>query len=259
MSFKTTMAAAVLAVLVVLASLGASASGAGSDPKKRSAKSVVLGKTTTYPEPGCPAPDKCEVIARVTGIQMQAGGTDHPFRSPTRGNVVSWWLKLPKLRAAQARAFSQLFGGRPAARLSILRRGKRGRFRLVRQSPVQQLTDLLGKKGRARIRLEEPLFVKAGDYVGVTAITWLPAFAVGLDPAGNSWLASRSKSRCKTPSTRDPTKFAAYYKRTDAHATTSTVKNYLCTYRTARILYWARIVPEPAPQRQRSTATPAPG
>ncbi len=251
------MAAGLLVAVSAIAMLGASAFGAKPERDAR-LRSVVLGKTATYPEPGCPVPERCEVIARVTGIQMKAAGIDRPFRSPTRGNVVSWWLKLPKLRSSQLRAFSQLFGGRPAARLSILRRGKRGRFRLVRQSPVQQLTDLLGRKGRARFRLEEPLLIKQGDYVGVTAITWLPAFAVGLDPVGNAWLASRPRSRCKTPSTRDPSRFAAYYKRSDAHASTSTVRNYLCTYRTARILYWARVVPEPEPQRQRAAPAPTP-
>src|SRR6185503_21061108 len=103
------------------------------------AQSIVLGKTPEYPESGCPAPDKCEVVARVTGIQMKAAGTDHPFVAPSTGQLVAWWLKLPNLRSTQIRTFNGLFGGDPVARIAVLRRGKRGRFRLIRQSENQPL------------------------------------------------------------------------------------------------------------------------
>ncbi len=214
------------------------------------AKSVVLGKTANYPASGCPKEDKCEVVARVTGIQMAADGVMHPFRAPSSGQIVAWWLKLPALHSTQITSFSQLFGGGPSAQLSILRRGKRGRVRLVRQSPAEDLRPRLGAKGRVRFRLAQPLRVKAGDYIGLTAITWVPAFAVNLDAVGDVWLASRTSDRCSTPSSRDPKQFARYYKRSDAHVQTSTVKQYRCSYRTARLLYWARLVPDeqtPAP------------
>ena len=211
-------------------------------------QSIVLGKTPQYPESGCPAPDKCEVVARVTGIQMQASGVEHPFKAPSSGQLVSWWLKLPKLRSTQIRTFNGLFGGEPTARVAVLRRGKEGRFRLIRQSEDQPLRGDLGQAGRVRYRLATPLRVKAGDYIGLTAVTWLPAFAVNLDAVGNSWLASRGKRRCATPSSSRPKRFAEYYKRNDAQLEASTVKTYECTYQTARLLYWARIVPDaPAP------------
>jgi hypothetical protein len=203
---------------------------------------VVLGKTSVYPSSGCPDPDKCEVIARVTGIQMKADGVDHPFRSPVSGRLVAWWLKLPRLHSTQIQSFNSLFGGEPAARVAVLRRGKGGRFRLIRQGPTQPLRADLDGKGRARYRLAEPLVVKEGDYVGLTAITWVPAFAVNLDAAGNYWLASRTKDKCATPPASRPKRFAAYYRRTQAQLRTSTVKVYQCTYQTARLLYWARIV-----------------
>jgi hypothetical protein len=230
-------------VLVAAAAIGATTLAAKVSP----GRSVILGKTANYPDPGCPNAKTCEVVARVTGIQMSADGTAHPFRAPAAGRIVSWWLRLPKLRDTQVKAFSQLFGGKPAARLAILRRAKRGRVRLVRQSPTQPLTDFLGTKGRARFRLAQPLTVAEGDYVGLTALTWIPSFAVGLDPIGDAWLASRSKDRCQTPSTRDPDRFATYYKQNDAHSQASTVKHYRCTYRTARLLYWARFVPDTVP------------
>jgi hypothetical protein len=235
-------AKAVFALAAALAAVLAVASANGASPQ--AAKSIVLGKTATYPSSGCPATDRCEVVARVTGIQMRANGVDHPFRAPANGQIVAWWLKLPTLRASQIKSFSDLFGGGPAARIAILRRGKGERVRLVRQSPTEDLKPHLGASGRVRFRLLEPLRVKKGDYVGLTALTWIPAFAVGLDPVGDAWLASRPERRCDTPSSRNPDRFARYYKRNDAHSETSTVKEYHCTYRTARLLYWARLVPD---------------
>lgn len=212
-------------------------------PHGAASKSIVLGKTPSYPESGCPATEGCEVVARVTGIQMRAAGVEHPFRSPVDGQLVAWWLKLPKMRSTQVETFNSLFGGEPAARVVVLRRGIRGRFRLVRQSPTKSLRADIGRRGRARYRLSEPLRVKEGDYVGLTAVTWLPAFAVNLDAAGNQWLASRTKRRCATPSSSRPKRFKKYYRRTDAQLRSSTVKKYRCTYQTARLLYWGRIVP----------------
>ena len=230
--------------LVAAAVVCASAATAlAADHSQHASQSIVLGKTPDYPSSGCPAPDNCEVVARVTGIQMRASGVEHPFRAPVDGELVSYWLKLPTLRSTQVRTFNRLFGGEPAARIAVLRRGKAGRFRLIRQSDTQPLRGDLGKKGRVRYRLAHPLRVKAGDYIGLTAVTWLPAFAVNLDAAGNSWLASRNKRRCATPASSRPQQFEKYYKRNDAQLEASTVKQYECSYETARLLYWARIVP----------------
>jgi hypothetical protein len=213
-------------------------------PQGSASKSIVLGKTPSYPDSGCPATDACEVVARVTGIQMKAAGVDHPFRSPVSGQLVAWWLKLPQMRSTQIQTFNSLFGGEPAARIVVLRRGVRGRFRLVRQSATQPLRGDLGASGRVRYRLAQPLRVKEGDYIGLTAVSWVPAFAVNLDAAGNEWLASRPKRRCSTPSSTRPKRFKEYYRRNDAQLQSSTAQQYRCTYQTARLLYWARIVPD---------------
>src|SRR5437016_3782933 len=50
-------------------------------------RSVVLGKTANYPTSGCPATQGCEVVARVTGIQMEADTVVHPFRAPSTGQL----------------------------------------------------------------------------------------------------------------------------------------------------------------------------
>src|SRR3954453_19897510 len=91
-------AALVAALALVIGAIAVTDAGAGG---ASSAASVVLGKTAVYPSSGCPNPDKCEVVARVTGIQMKAEGTDHPFRSPITGKLVAWWLKLPRLHSTQ--------------------------------------------------------------------------------------------------------------------------------------------------------------
>jgi hypothetical protein len=245
MRFKAGYLLFAAAALVLAAAAIATAASKPAAPK-----SIVLGKTTNYPPPGCPTPANCEVIARVTGIQMMADGVAHPFRAPKTGTLVSWWLKLPRLHSTQMRSFNSFFGGDPAARIAVLRRGVKGRFRLIDQGPTQSLTPDLGKKGRVRYKLVQPLRVQAGDYIGLTAVTWIPAFAVNLDGTQNYWLASRSRKLCDTPSSKDPKRFAAYYKRNLAHLTPSTARPYQCTYQTARLLYWARLVPDPV------TATP---
>ena len=229
---------------LVACAFAATALAADQQHGQRASQSIVLGKTPQYPESGCPAPDKCEVVARVTGIQMRADGIEHPFKAPQSGRLVAYWLKLPNLRSTQIRTFNGLFGGDPVARIAVLRRGKAGRFRLIRQSGNQPLRGDLGRRGRVRYRLSEPLRVKEGDYIGLTAVTWLPAFAVNLDAGGNTWLASRPKRRCATPPSSRPKLFERYYKRNDAQLESSTVKQYDCSYQTARLLYWARIVPD---------------
>jgi hypothetical protein len=230
--------------LLACALLALAATAVAAGPEGSASRSIVLGKTPQYPASGCPAADSCEVVAKVTGIQMRADGVDHPFRAPVDGQLVAWWLKLPTLRSNQISTFNSLFGGEPAARIAVLRRGVRGRFRLLRQSPTQPLQSDLGARGRVRYRLAEPLQVKEGDYIGLTAVSWVPAFAVNLDGAGNEWLASRPKRRCATPSSSRPKRFKEYYRRTDAQLETSTAQEYRCTYQTARLLYWARLVPE---------------
>jgi hypothetical protein len=234
-----------LGLVVMVAALAAAAIATAATQTPKTPKSIVLGKTAHYPAPGCPTPTKCEVIAKVTGIQMMADGIAHPFRSPKTGTLVSWWLKLPPLQATQLRSFNSFFGGDPSARIAVLRRGAGGRFRLIDQSPTQSLKADLGAKGRVRYRLATPLRVQEGDYIGLTAVTWIPAFAVDLDGTQNYWLASRTRKRCDTPSSKDPKKFAAYYKTSQAHLLSSTARLYQCSYQTARLLYWARIVPDP--------------
>src|SRR5919108_5832727 len=99
--------AAVLVMSVAAFATTVASSGAGS----RASRSIVLGTTPTYPSSGCPSTHGCEVVARVTGIQMRAAGVNHPFRAPVDGQIVAWWLKLPELRRSQIKSFAGFFGG----------------------------------------------------------------------------------------------------------------------------------------------------
>jgi len=245
MTSKTVKLAGAFAGVCILAA-SALAADRRDTARSSAAKSVILGKTKNYPDPACSMPRNCQVIARVTGIQMMADGTRRPFQATKDGQIVSWWLRLPKLTESQINSFNKLFGGEPSARLAVLRKGIKSRFRLVRQSETVQLRDKLGNKGRTRFKIATPLAVKQGDYVALSAVTWLPSFAVGLGASRNSWIASRPKSRCVTPSSRDAKKFERYYKRSDAQVDPG-AKPYECSYETARLIYWARLVPTEEP------------
>ena len=252
---RIALAALITALVLLALAVSMTATDAAT---KQPPKSIVLGRTINTPDSGCPNSGRCQVVARVTGIQMQADGTQELFRAPSDGRVVAWWLRLPALTKAQIKSFSDLFGGGPSAQIAVLRRGKLGRARLVGESPVQALDAFLVKKGTTRFRLAKALRIKEGDYVGLTAVTWVPAFAVGLNGDENSWLASRPKARCNTPPSSDRGRFMAYYKQTDAHSAPNSVRPYRCTYKTARLLYWARVVPN-APQQQTGGSPPPPG
>ena len=256
MTSRTVKIAAAMAGAAVLAATAVAADRSDDRrPGAGAAKSIVLGKTKNYPDAACANARTCQVIARVTGVQMAADGMRRPFEVPEDGQLVSWWLRLPKLTDSQIKSFNKLFGGDPSARVVVLRHGIRSRYRLVKQSDTVELRDKLGSKGRVTLRLAQPLEVKKGDVIGVSAVTWMPSFAVGLSAAGNNWLASRPHARCQTPSSRDIKRFKRYYKHSDAQLETSTAKPYECTYQTARLIYWARIVPTATQQPGSTTPT----
>ena len=184
----------------------------------------------------------------MTGIQMKADGVDHPFRAPMTGPLVV--VVAEAAAAAQhadpvvqqpLRRRARGPGGGPAAGQGRAASASCARARRSHCAPIST-----ARAARAT-GSQEPLRVKEGDYVGLTAVTWMPAFAVNLDAAANYWLASRPKDRCARRPASRPKRFAAYYRATQAHLQSSTVKVYQCTYQTARLLYWARIVPDGAP------------
>ena len=183
------------------------------------------------PAPACPT--KCEVLARVTGYQVQVGDKKNLYQLGRKGKITQFTIALGKPSKSNVKGFNDLFG-QPQARISILKlaRTKR-RARLVSQSEVFNLAPYLGK--RVTFPLDRPLAIDGPRHVvALTIPTWAPAFAIG-QPRDNSWRAPRDPGDCddlEQPAT---------------HQTVGSLRSYQCFYRTARLVYSATFVPAPKP------------
>jgi hypothetical protein len=216
------VAAGTLAALVVLvASAGAATS---------SRTTIVLGSTSTTPDPSCPEMP-CQAIGSVTGFQVNNGQATLPFVVPRNGKVTAWTLTLSKPTGEQRSFFNGFFGTPPEARLAILRRipgTDPPRYNLRSQSSVRVLSPYLGQT----VKFGASLRVEKGDIVGLTVPTWAPAFAQGL-PADNVWRASRAPGKC-TNSTD--------VRQGEPQTTIGRRATYGCRYTTARLLYTATVI-----------------
>jgi hypothetical protein len=178
--------------------------------------------------PSCP--DKpCYALGRTTGYQAKVGTNRGLYTVPKDGTLVSWTVKLSKPGAKQIDFFNTSLGGESQAAISVLRMGTKLHARLVAQGEVQKLEPYFGTT--VEFALQKTIPVKKGWVIGLTVPTWVPALAAGL--AGDtSWRASRPKGACD-----------------DSQAQTAQAVNqigrYYCLYRTARIMYSARIVSTP--------------
>lgn len=219
---------AMAALLGCLLALVAVCSGAGAATNSRT--TVVLGSTSTVPDPSCPE-QPCQAVGSVTGFQVSNNQTKLPFIVPRDGKVKSWTLTLAQPTNMQRSFFNGFFGTPPEARLAILRRvpgTNPPRYNLRSQGSVRVLSPFLGQT----VRFGASLRVRKGDIVGLTVPTWAPAFAEGL-PASNSWRASREPGKCtNTTAVRQ----GEPQQRVGRRAT------YGCLYKTARLLYTATVV-----------------
>lgn len=214
--------AGVLATLVVLA--------AGAGAATNSQTTVVLGETSSMPDPSCPELP-CQAVGSTTGFQVSTDQSSLPFVVPKDGKVKSWTLTLAQPTDKQRSFFNGFFGTPPQARLAILRRVPETnppRYNLRSQSSIRVLSPFLGRT----VRFGASLKVQKGDIVGLTIPTWAPAFAQGL-AAGNVWRASREEGQCtETTAVRQG----------EAHEKLGTRATYGCRYSTARLLYTATVV-----------------
>ena len=203
---------------------------ASSDAAKVGRTTVILGQTSTEPDPSCPELP-CQAIGSVTGFQVSNGQTNLPFLVTHDGKITSWTLTLAQPTGSQRTFFNGFFGTPPQARLAILRRvggTNPPRYNLRRQGSVQVLTPYLGKT----VRFSSDLKVEKGDIVGITVPTWAPAFSQGLT-AKNVWRASREPGKC-TNST--DVRQGEPQQKVGRRAT------YACKYSTARLLYTVTVV-----------------
>jgi hypothetical protein len=106
-------------------------------------------------------------------------------------------------------------------------------YKLKSQSPVEDLSDFLGQT--TTFTLDSPLRVKPRNIVALTVPTWAPAFAIN-QSADTKWQASRKRGKCNAT--------ADILAGTPQDAVDSQ-RSYGCTYRTARLLYSATVVPDP--------------
>lgn len=220
--FALAAAACSVALLSVLA--------AGSSAQRVAATTVILGQTSTVPDPSCPELP-CQAIGSVTGFQVSNGQTRLPFRVPHDGRIKAWTLTLAQPTNSQRAFFNGFFGTPPEARLAILRRvpgTNPPRYNLRRQSSIRVLSPYLGQT----VRFGSNLKVQKGDIVGLTVPTWAPAFAQDLS-ASNVWRASRAPGTC-TNSTD--------IRQGEPQQVLNRRATYGCKYRTARLLYTATLV-----------------
>jgi hypothetical protein len=221
----------VLAAACVLASLTALA--VGTSAAKVPSTQVVLGQTSTVPDPSCPGLP-CQAVGSVTGFQVSNGQTRSPFIVPHDGTIKAWTLTLAQPTNKQRSFFNGFFGTPPEARLAILRRvpgTNPPRYNLRGQGSIKVLTPYFGQT----VKFGSSLKVEKGDIVAITVPTWAPAFAQELD-SKEVWRASRAPGTC-TNSTD--------IRQGEPQDKVGTRATYGCRYSTARLLYTATLVEGP--------------
>jgi len=203
---------------------------ASSDAAKAPRTSVILGKTSTEPDPSCPGLP-CQAIGSVTGFQVNNGQTRLPFLVPHDGTIKHWTLTLAQPTNSQRTFFNGFFGTPPEARLAILRRvagTEPPRYTLRSQGSIKVLSPYLGQT----VEFGSNLKVEKGDVVGLSVPTWAPAFAQELS-VNNVWLASREPGACKN---------ATDIRQGEPQQKVGRRATYGCKYTTARLLYTATLV-----------------
>jgi hypothetical protein len=230
------LVAALAAAMVVgpsAAGQGGGGGGGGGEPE-----GTKLGSTEKTPEPSCPK-DPCQAIGSVTGFQINAAKEKNLFTAPQDGQIVAWRVDLSRPKPSQQKFFGKFYkeeglGTAPTARIAVLKPTEQKAaptYTLQAQSPVVNLSEDLGKK--PKYTLEEPLPISKGEIVALTVPTWIPNFAVDLSRK-NSWRASRERGRCEN---------ADDIKDGSPQIKVGSERVYACTYREARVLYWAYFVP----------------
>jgi hypothetical protein len=200
---------------------------------------VEVGQPPDAPFPAASCPDACQAIGGMTGFQVQIGAHKNPYVISQPGKIVAFTVRLGKPNANQQQYFTNLFGGQPQARVTILdlvhsthgHRVPRWTYQVSAQSEVFNLAPYLGSD--PSFALSKPLSVKKGQTVALTVPTWVPAFGVGMGQ-DMAWRSSRSPKSCNGTAQ-------------SAQQTLKSQRPYQCFYRTARLLYSVTLVVTPTP------------
>lgn len=219
------MRSAMKRLAAVLAVLGAACVA----PPTAGAEVLELGSLAGAPPPGCPEPQTCFAIGRVTGYQLRAGSQRSPHKASKRGKIVAFTLALGKPNEEQTAFFDDLYGGPSKVQLVVLRPGSKRRHRLIGRSEVFEVNDYFGST--PTFVLSRPLTMRKGYVAALSVRTWIPSFAVGL-PETDVWRSSRSAENCDDV-------------RTPAEQTRrGSLRTYGCLHRTARLLYSVTFIPD---------------
>lgn len=225
------------ALTLLLALLGVALATDEADGRR----AKVLGNTKRTPKPACP--NNCSATAHVTGYQLRADGKRGLFKVKRTGHLVAWSVKLggkpskSDLDSFRSNAGHERLGRGPVARISVLKKVKKGRarFRLAKQTPTVRLGNSYGES--PIITLDKPLKVRRGRVIALTVPTWLPNFATA-GTRGDLWRASRNRRRCNVETLDDPN-----FRRSSPQMKRGSTRTYGCKYRGARLLYWGYVVP----------------
>jgi hypothetical protein len=252
-------------LLVLVATVAAGLLAGSQTAGARSAK--VIGATKALPKPSCPLPKKpqkrdrvipsykeCNAFGHVTGFQLRTAKQRAVSKVKSDGHIVAWSVETSKPRSdppkgvADERAFFEenladqtfgRYGGRPVANIAVLKKVRKGRFKLVKQSPIVELDRTLGETPIFTLR--KPIRVRKDRIIALTTPTWVTNFALAR-PSGNAplsssntWRASRKPDRCEGE--KNLTKLSK------PHVKKGSKRRYGCIYKGAEILYWAYVVP----------------
>ncbi len=209
--------------------------------------SKVLGKTKRTPSPDCPTDTNrhpCEGVGSVTGFPLVAGGEKRPMNVPRNGKLVAWAIDLSRPNKSQRDFFGDLFeseryGMKPTARIAVIKHRRRHDYKLLRQSPVVNLSGALGRK--QIFTLDKPLRIRRGQVVALTVPTWASNFASHISQRRNKWRASRSRRNC-APNGSDMNAVRRFARKSRPQQNVGSVRGYGCDYTSARLLYWAYYV-----------------
>ena len=203
-------------------------------PSAYSVAAQVLGATKHTPKPLCPK--NCLATGTVTGLQVSADGKERPFTVKKEGHIVAWSVTLSKPSASQTADFNSKFASKrddsSVARLAILKPQKKGRYKLVKQSPPVELGASFGRK--PIFTLKKPLKVKPGLRIALTLPTWAPLYVNNLSASGDQWIASRSPKKCGVNELLDA----------KPHQKIGSTRKYGCRFTAERLLYKAYFVPK---------------
>src|SRR5215207_5782003 len=216
--------------------LGACSAVALALPAAAPAQIIELGRSeASLATPSCPA-DPCQAITRTTSFQVTTGGRAGTglFTAKQPGRIVAFTIRLGSPSQAQIDFFNANFGGKPQARISILRPPEKGfSYRLTGQSELIDLSQYLGRQ--TQFPLLRSLNVEKGYIIALTTPTWIPALTSGLDQ-GNAWRSSRLQADCAN---QPPPQ--------SAQMRLGSLRDYRCLYRTERLTYSVTEVVKPRP------------